>query len=105
MSQGFVPNKERIIELLRQQHGYLASEFGVSTISLFGSFAKDHAGEASDIDIIVEFHRPIGLRFVELAEYLEGLLGRKVDILTPTGLSGSRHRVVAKHISESAIHV
>jgi hypothetical protein len=37
---------------------------------------------------VAEFERPIGLPFIELVDYLENLLGRKADILTPTGCPG-----------------
>ena len=74
-------------------------------MGLFGSFAKGHPGEQSDIDIVVEFERPIGLRFIELVEYLETLLGRKVDVLTPIGIQSIRRRTVAKSIAESIVYV
>ena len=97
--------RERIIELLNEHRPYLASEFGVHKIGLFGSFANGHPDEQSDVDIVVEFDRPIGLRFIELVEYLEKLLGRKVDMLTPRGVQGIRIKSVAKNIAESIIYV
>ena len=52
--------KERVIKLLREKHSYLATEFGVSKIGLFGSYAKGQSVDTSDIDLVVEFERPIG---------------------------------------------
>ncbi|MEK6728069.1 MAG: nucleotidyltransferase domain-containing protein [Candidatus Omnitrophota bacterium] len=46
--------------------------------------------KTSDIDMVVEFIRPIGLRFMDLAEYLEKRLGRKTDILTADGIKSIR---------------
>ena len=97
--------QERVVELLREQSAYLASEFGIRKIGLFGSFAKGHPGEQSDIDLVVEFERPIGLRFMELVEYLEKLFGRKVDVLTPAGVQGIRRKAIAKSITESIVYV
>jgi len=97
--------REKILELLQANHPFLAREFGVSKIGLFGSFAKGQPDEISDIDIVVEFDRPIGFRFVDLAEYLENLLGRKVDVLTPAGIQGIRIEPVAKSILESIVYV
>ncbi|HSW09779.1 MAG TPA: nucleotidyltransferase family protein [Bacillota bacterium] len=97
--------RERAIKLLRERHTFLASEFGVRRIGLFGSYAKGYANETSDIDIVVEFERPIGLRFVELADYLEDLLGRKVDVLTPAGIQNIRIQQVARSITESIVYV
>jgi predicted nucleotidyltransferase len=97
--------REKVVGLLREKHPYLAAEYGIRKIGLFGSFVKEQADEASDIDLVVEFERPIGLRFIELAEYLEHLLGRKVDVLTPAGIKGIRIERVARSISQSIVYV
>jgi len=97
--------RERVIEILRGQQGYLAAEFGIRRIGLFGSFARDEADDSSDVDLIVEFERPVGLRFVDLAEHLERVLGRKVDMLTPAGIRSIHRKAVARRIAESIIYV
>jgi predicted nucleotidyltransferase len=97
--------KEKIIELLQQNQPYLFTQYGVRRIGLFGSYAKGQPDEASDIDIVVEFERPIGLRFMEFAEYLEHLLDRKVDVLTPAGIQGIRIARIARDIAESVLYV
>jgi predicted nucleotidyltransferase len=61
--------------------------------------------ESSDVDIVVEFDRPIGFRFVEFAEYLESLLGKRVDVLTPAGIQGIRIERIARDIQESTVYV
>lgn len=98
-------NRDAILCLLRESYPELKARYGVRQIGLFGSFASDTANEASDVDLVVDFDRPIGLRFIELVEHLEGLLGRKVDVLTSAGLRGIRLPVVARRIEESVIHV
>jgi predicted nucleotidyltransferase len=103
--EGAMLSRERVIELLREQSGYLAAEYGVRKIGLFGSFAKGCPTEQSDLDIIVEFDRPLGFRFVDLAEYLEKLLGRRLDILTPAGLGSIRNANIVKSITESIVYV
>jgi len=60
--------REKIIDILLEKYHYLASEYGVKRIGLFGSYAKGTPTEASDIDIVVEFERPIGFRFIEFTE-------------------------------------
>jgi uncharacterized protein len=97
--------RETITQRLRESYPYLAAEFGVRRLGLFGSFARGTASEASDVDVVVEFQRPIGLRFVELVDYLEQLLGRKVDVLTPAGVQAIRVKDVARQISESVVYV
>ncbi len=97
--------QEQALELLRENLSFLATEFGVKRIGLFGSYAKGTFTEHSDVDVIVEFERPIGFKFIELTEYLERLFGRKVDVLTPAGLGGIRVPQVAQNISESIVYV
>lgn len=97
--------RDQIIKLLRENSPYLAAQYGVRRIGLFGSYAKGSPGEASDVDVVVEFDRPIGLKFVEFAEYLERLLGRKLDVLTPAGVRGIRIPRVANEIAESIVYV
>ena len=97
--------KEKIVELLQAEHPYLAAEFGVCRIGLFGSYAKGEPDETSDIDIVVELARPIGFRFLELVDYLEELLGQRVDVLTPAGIENIRIKHVAQDITESVVYV
>jgi hypothetical protein len=77
---------EEIKKILRDQLDVLRKEYGVKRIAIFGSYAREEKTEISDIDILVEFEKPIGLKFVELADYLEKILGVKVDLLTPNAL-------------------
>ena len=98
-------DSEEIIALLRKHYPFLVEEYGVRRIGLFGSFAKGKPHPSSDIDLIIEFERPIGFRFVELAEYLEKVLGRKVDLLTPASIQSIRIPWVAEEIEESIVYV
>jgi predicted nucleotidyltransferase len=72
---------------------------------LFGSFARGTADEASDIDVVVEFQRPVGFKFMEFVDYLERLFEREVDVLTPAGLQGIRVSGVTGNIAESIVYV
>jgi uncharacterized protein len=98
-------NREKITQLLRESQPYLAEQYGVSKIGLFGSHVHNRASEASDIDLVVEFNQPPGFQFVELVEYLEQLLGCPVDILTPAGLDAIRVPKTVKTIRESIVYI
>ncbi|HQR35134.1 MAG TPA: nucleotidyltransferase family protein [Blastocatellia bacterium] len=97
--------KEQVIQLLRENYPHLVTEYGVKRIGLFGSYAKGTPNEQSDVDVVVEFERPIGFKFIELTEYLETLFDRKVDVLTPAGLQAIRFGQVAQNIAESILYV
>lgn len=97
--------KQKITALLRKELPHLRSIFGVKRIGIFGSYSKGVQKEDSDVDLIVEFERPIGLKFFELSEYIENLLGKKVDILTPAGIKSIRLKDVAENIKKSIVYV
>jgi uncharacterized protein len=97
--------KETIMECLRQQQAYLSQNYHVKKIGLFGSFATETATEMSDVDLLIEFDQPIGLAFVDLCDYLEACLGRKVDVLTTIGVASIRNRAIAENISRSLVYV
>lgn len=75
-----------IIQKLRENMDRIKS-FGVKRIGIFGSVARGEDRGDSDIDIIVEFSEPIGLRFFDLIELLEKILGRKVDLVSYEAIS------------------
>lgn len=65
----------------------LLDAFGVARLSLFGSFARDEGREDSDVDLLVEFERPIGLfAFARLQRELGERIGRPVELVTPAAL-------------------
>ena len=97
--------KEDIIDLIRSSLPTLRREYGVKRIGVFGSAVTGRLADTSDIDLVVEFERPIGFRFLDLAEDLEELLGRKVDILTPDGMNSIRVPSVAENIRENTVYV
>jgi len=78
------------MKLLNREKEYLHKNYGVKRLGIFGSMAKTKANKKSDVDMLVEFTKPIGLGFVDFCEFIEKKLGRKVDILTPDGIEGIR---------------
>ena len=65
----------------------LTQRFGVIDLSLFGSFARDQATEASNIDILVQFDGPAtSKRYFGVQFYLEDLLGHPVSLVTNKAL-------------------
>ena len=94
-----------IVKTLKKNYPYLKEKFGIKRIGLFGSLAKGKAKKASDVDILVEFKKPIGLKFIELAEYMEKLLSKRVDILTLEGLNSIRVKKISEDIKKSILYV
>ena len=71
---------------LQQQKKLLMQQYPIKTIGLFGSVVRDDFTDNSDIDVIVEFTRPVGMEFIELADRLEDILQRRVDLVSRKGL-------------------
>ena len=76
-------NRQDVIETLSRHKAELRQQFGLATVALFGSLARGEGTPASDIDLLVEFDKPITLfDLVALEQRLETLLGvRKVDVV------------------------
>src|SRR3989344_1786477 len=77
----------KVKTILKKEKGNLSDKYGVSEIGVFGSYVSGDFSKKSDIDILVDFKRPIGLlKFVELEGYLRNKLGKKVDLVSKGGI-------------------
>jgi hypothetical protein len=92
--------RDQVLKTLSAHRDELRSRYGVKSLALFGSVARGESGPESDVDLLVEFERPIGLRFFELIDHLEDLLGCSVDLGTPRSLKPRiRDRVLAEAVN------
>jgi predicted nucleotidyltransferase len=92
-----------IKQTLEAQKEYLAAEYGVTIVGVFGSYVRGEQRRDSDVDILIELERPprislIGL--VELEHYLSDVLGMKVDLAIKKNL---RKRIGERILSEVVI--
>ncbi len=83
-----VQSRDRVLALIREQQNTLQA-LGVRKLGLFGSFVRGEQRAESDVDLLVEFEpdRKSFDNFMQLASLLEGLLGRRVELVTPESLS------------------
>ena len=93
------PRRDEILQALREARPLL-DRFGVAQVSLFGSFARDEGRADSDVDLLVEFNRPIGLfEFVRLQRELGARIGRQVELVTPAALKPQlRDRILGEAV-------
>jgi len=95
-------NKSTVIRLLEQEKPFLAREFGVAELALFGSVSRNDAESASDVDILVRFDGPAtSRRYFGVQFHLEDLLGRPVDLVTEKALRPE----VRQYIENEAVYV
>jgi predicted nucleotidyltransferase len=95
-------NRAEVLTVLREHFPALAAEFSLSSLELFGSFATDEANASSDVDLLASFAEPIGFGFIHLAERLEVLLSRKVDLLAADGIKQNRQPFILSSLVDVA---
>jgi predicted nucleotidyltransferase len=93
-----VKTAQQIQEQLSNLKPALIKRFSVSSIGLFGSYARNEQNEDSDIDIVVDFSKPVGIEFVDLAEFLEESLKAKVDLVSLNGIKPKYLSVIKSEI-------
>ncbi len=91
--------KDEILKILREQLPHLKETYGVKTIGLFGSYSRCEQNIESDVDLLIEFERPIGLfKFIALEDYLVEKLGLKVELGTEDALKPLVKSAVMKEV-------
>ncbi len=95
--------RQEVLSRLRQSLPGLKTRYGVAHLFLFGSVARDEAGPASDVDLLVEFIGPATLDgFMGLKGELEEFLGLPVDLATPKSLRPALRALVEKDLLDVA---
>ncbi len=93
---------EEILKTLGQEMPFLKERYHVKQCGLFGSYAHGGTTSKSDIDLLVQFEKPVGFfKFIELENYLSERLGIKVDLVTEDALKP----LIKPHVMESVIYV
>jgi predicted nucleotidyltransferase len=92
-------NADQIIKSLKEHWEELNAR-GIKSIAVFGSFARGEATSESDVDILVEFDKPIGLfDFVRTKYFIEDILGTEVDLVTPDAIRPAlRENILAEAV-------
>ena len=94
---------EEIKKVISNYKKELKGKYKVKEIGIFGSYVRGEQQEISDIDILVEFEEPIGWEIVDLHEFLEKVLGVKVDLVTKGAVM--RKPLLWQSIKEDLINV
>jgi predicted nucleotidyltransferase len=75
----------------------------IKSLALFGSAARGEARPESDLDLLIEFSRPVGLfHFMEVREFLEEILGHRVDLVTPDALKPQLREAILEEAVDAA---
>ena len=94
---------EAIKKEIEKKKSELSKRFYVSQIGLFGSYVRNEQTRTSDLDVLVDFRKPIGWDVVDLQEYLQELLGVKVDLVLKRGMV--RNKKLWELVKQEVIYV
>jgi predicted nucleotidyltransferase len=96
-----VKHLDDIFHILQEAKSELKDRFFVHSIGVFGSAVRDDfSPSSSDIDILVDFSKPVGIEFIDLANFLETKFQRKIDLVSKNGVKP----VYLKQIENEVIH-
>ena len=84
---------------LKRHKQRLTDKYGLSSIAIFGSYGRGQQKEDSDVDILVDFQRPVGAEFIDLAYELENLLKLKVDLVSKNGVKPKYFKHIEQDLS------
>lgn len=82
LTTSYPASRDQIIETLRTFKTENAEKYGIETMALFGSVARNEHNENSDVDLLIKFKSPSLYLYAELSDALESILGMKVDIVS-----------------------
>ena len=77
---------QEITDTLSQHKSKLLRDYPIKSMAIFGSYARSEQNSASDLDILIEFYDKIGIKFIDLADDLEDIVGIKVDVVSRKGI-------------------
>jgi predicted nucleotidyltransferase len=93
---------DEIRELIQNHKDELRQQYGLKEIGVFGSYVRGAQREDSDLDVLIEFEKPVGfVKFLKLENKLSELLGVKVEIVTKKALKP----FIGKRILQEVIYV
>ncbi len=94
----YMIDKQHIAKTLKDNKEDLLSRYHLTAIGIFGSFTREDFREDSDIDILIDYDQPIGIEFIDLAEELEKILDRKVDLVSKNGVKPKYFEEIQKDL-------
>lgn len=77
-------DRQKIIQILKDEKPVLQQQFGVEEIALFGSYARNEATAGSDVDLLVKMNDKSLRGFIGFIDYLQEKLQLKIDLVLKT---------------------
>jgi uncharacterized protein len=84
----------QIKDVLASHKLEMLQKYHVKNLAIFGSYSRNEQNRKSDLDILVEFNAQVGIEFIDLANYLEGLLKIRVDLVSRNGIKPKYYKEI-----------
>lgn len=85
---------QEIKAILSNHKKRLLVKYPIKSLAIFGSYVRNEQKTTSDLDILVEFSAKIGIRFIDLAEEIEQIVGLKIDLVSKKGIKPKYFQVI-----------
>ena len=95
-------SRQQTLKTLQRYKTENGSEYGIVSLGVFGSLARDEATEGSDVDVVVETKGANLFQLVHMKEQLETLLNAHVDIIRKRQ---NMNPFLKKRIEQDAVYV
>ncbi len=80
--------------ILSKHKHHLFAEYPIKSMAILGSYARKEQNDESDLDLMVEFNGKTGIRFIDLADEIENLIGFKVDLISRKGIKDKYYQSI-----------
>lgn len=92
-------NKKHVLKVISSHQNELQTKYAVKSLALFGSVVRNEATSSSDVDLLIEFDKPVGLfHFLTVKNCLQEWLGNKVDLVTYKALKSPLKEQILKEM-------
>ena len=95
-------NRQEILATLREYKRTNAEKYGILELGVFGSVARNEAGEDSDVDICIKTMTPDAFMIVHIKEDIENILQKHVDIIR---VRDTMNPYLKSRLSKEAVYV
>ena len=94
-------SKEQLLDVLTKDIDRLRTKYKVNFLGLFGSYSRGEQNASSDVDVLVDFEEsPNFFEFMDIAEELEELIRKPVDLVSKNSLRGNRGKIILEEVIE-----
>lgn len=90
--------KKNVLKELKKYKKSLFQKYGIKELAIFGSVSRGDFNEESDVDILVDFSKNIGIEFIDLADELEEILHKKVDLVSKNGIKDKYYQSIKQDL-------